>query len=275
MELRFLGSAAAEAWPALFCTCEACQKARELGGPNLRRRTSYRLGERTHIDWGPDTCAACISMGLNMASVTDLLVTHSHEDHFTPHDLYYRRPGYSVVPQEMILRVRGPEGVGDRLARAVEDPTLFRLEFQEVPLYSEMEINEDCRATAISAAHGVNIGGAVNYILRATGSGRRVLIGHDTGWWEEEVWAFLAGKKLDVVVMDCTYGFRAERRHHLGCPDVVEAKQALAACGALAEDCLFIANHFSHNGVWLHQEMVDYFAPHGIEVGYDGMVVNL
>ncbi|NSW55584.1 MAG: hypothetical protein HPY44_06190 [Armatimonadetes bacterium] len=275
MDLTFLGSAAAEAWPALFCTCESCEGARKLGGRNIRRRTSYRLGEHTHIDWGPDTCAACLALGLDMASVTDLIVTHNHSDHFTPHELYFRRPGYSLVPEDRVLSVYGPAGVGEVLGEKFDDPAVFRLGFSELAPFVETPVNPDCSVTALPATHGVNIGGAFTYILRTLDSGRTVLIGHDTGWYDQEVWDFLAGKSLDAVIMDTTYGFRAERRHHLGCPDVVEVKQVLQESGALAPDCRFIANHFSHNGLWLYDQLVEYFAPHGIEVGYDGMIVTL
>ena len=40
MNLLFLGSAASEAIPALWCECPNCRKAAALGGRNLRRRTS-------------------------------------------------------------------------------------------------------------------------------------------------------------------------------------------------------------------------------------------
>ena len=32
MKIKFLGTGAAEGWPALFCECAACKKAEELGG---------------------------------------------------------------------------------------------------------------------------------------------------------------------------------------------------------------------------------------------------
>ncbi|MBR4222457.1 MAG: hypothetical protein IKR81_14960 [Victivallales bacterium] len=57
MRLRILGSAAAEGWPAMFCSCPACQKARANGGKDLRRRTAYLLDEDTLIDYGPDIYA--------------------------------------------------------------------------------------------------------------------------------------------------------------------------------------------------------------------------
>lgn len=39
MEIQYLGTAAAEGWPALFCDCEICRKARKTGGKELRTRT--------------------------------------------------------------------------------------------------------------------------------------------------------------------------------------------------------------------------------------------
>ena len=39
MKLQFLGTAAAEGFPALFCQCENCKRARELGGRNIRSRS--------------------------------------------------------------------------------------------------------------------------------------------------------------------------------------------------------------------------------------------
>lgn len=32
MEIQYLGTAAAEGLPALFCDCETCRKARNIGG---------------------------------------------------------------------------------------------------------------------------------------------------------------------------------------------------------------------------------------------------
>ena len=46
------------------------------------------------------------------------------------------------------------------------------------------------------------------------------------------------------------------------------------ACGALKPDAQVFANHFSHNGHALHADLEAFFAPKGIGVGYDGMVVS-
>ena len=272
MRLTVLGSAAAEGWPALFCRCEACARARELGGRDLRHRTSYRVGEWLQVDWGPDTYAASLAFGMDTSLVTDLLVTHSHEDHFTPHELFYRRPGFSQVPENERLRIHGPIGVQQALPTDVEDLERYRLSFARLRPYDTRELPEGLSVTAIPAAHADPSAEALNYIL--TAQGRCLLIGNDTGWWDDPVWDFLAGMELHVVIMDCTYGPRRQRHGHLGVHEVVEAKQQLEAIGALADGCRFIANHFSHNGGWLYADLVRFFAPHHIEVAFDGMVVE-
>lgn len=39
MKLQYLGTAAAEGWPALFCECDHCKRAKEAGGRNIRTRS--------------------------------------------------------------------------------------------------------------------------------------------------------------------------------------------------------------------------------------------
>ena len=273
MVLTILGSAAAEGWPALFCHCDVCREARRLGGKDVRRRTSYRLGDHVQIDWGPDTYAASVALGLDTSALTELVVTHSHEDHLTPHELWYRRPGFSLVPEDAILTIHGSEQVEQALHTHTTDDAYFRLRVNVLEPYREQALPDGLTVTPLPAAHAEGLGGALNFIFRR--QGRSLLIGNDTGWWAQEVWDLLAGAGLDLVLMDCTYGARPDRGGHLGAPDVVEVKQELTASGALADNCRFVANHFSHNGGWLHAELEAFLNPHGIEVGYDGMTLTL
>ena len=55
MKLQYLGTAAAEGWPALFCDCESCRRARIVGGRNIRTRSQAMLDDRLLIDMPPDT----------------------------------------------------------------------------------------------------------------------------------------------------------------------------------------------------------------------------
>ena len=50
MKVQFLGTAAAEGIPAIWCECEVCRKAKELKGKELRRRCSYLIDTDTIVD---------------------------------------------------------------------------------------------------------------------------------------------------------------------------------------------------------------------------------
>ena len=52
MHLLFLGTAAAEGYPGIFCECDNCKEARALGGRNLRLRSSLLVNDDLLLDMG-------------------------------------------------------------------------------------------------------------------------------------------------------------------------------------------------------------------------------
>ena len=55
MKLQYFGTAAAEGWPSLFCGCDACRRAREAGGRNIRTRSQAMIDDKLLIDFPADT----------------------------------------------------------------------------------------------------------------------------------------------------------------------------------------------------------------------------
>lgn len=280
MFLKLLGSAAREGWPAVFCACEPCQEARRRGGKNLRRRTSYQLGDTIHIDFGPDSFCSMLAFGLDYSKLRHLFISHSHHDHWFSEDLRLRREGYGYNPAQMT--VYGSDRIGEGLAALGEDYAAMRLQFHEAVPYEWLQLDDEVSVAAIPASHADGES-ALNYVFNC--AGRVAVIGNDTGWWVPEAWDFLQTLKLHLVTMDCTAGPKGTGprdtdtswvgTHHLNCEWVVEVRDELARRGALAEDHTFIANHFSHNGGWMHEEFEDFFTPRKILVGFDGMDVEV
>jgi phosphoribosyl 1,2-cyclic phosphate phosphodiesterase len=272
MEILFCGTAAAEGWPALFCTCQPCQEARRLGGRDVRSRTAYMLGERVRVDFGPDSNLHMQKYGLAYERLEHLIVTHSHDDHWFPKDLAYRRSGFSVVADRP-LHVWGNQKVEEKfIAANGVDWEQYWLEFHRIRPWQAIDLAEGLSAIPVLAAHDRNEE-CVNYRLEQ--DGRFALLGHDTGWYDEPTWEFLSHQPLHLVALDCTYGSEDRESGHMGCAGVVRAVDELAKRGALAADAVVIATHFSHNGGWLHEELERYFTPHGIRVAFDGMKVEL
>ena len=84
MEIQYLGTAAAEGLPALFCDCETCRRARDIGGKEVRTRTQSLVDGKILLDFPPDTYAHALRHSLRLGQIQHLLVTHSHMDHFFP-----------------------------------------------------------------------------------------------------------------------------------------------------------------------------------------------
>ncbi|HEY3280754.1 MAG TPA: MBL fold metallo-hydrolase [Armatimonadota bacterium] len=269
MDLLVCGTAAAEGWPAVFCGCRGCLEARRLGGKNLRGRSGYVLGDHIKVDYGPDAGHQMIREGLAFEKLEHLLVTHSHGDHWTPHELFYRHKGFSIVPDRPPLRIHGNAKV-----RATAEKDLgmdwapYKMEFSQLKPWQPTELCDGVSVVPILAAHDP-AEECLNFLLLQ--GDRCLLIGHDTGWWADETWEFLKDYKITAVLMDCTNGEIENEKGHLSCSAVVRVRGRLEAMNCLTPDCRFTATHFSHNGHWLHHELEDYFRPYGIQVAYDGL----
>ena len=273
MTFTILGTAAAEGWPALWCPCEVCARARELGGKDIRRRAAYQFGDRIHVDFGPDAYWQMIEFGLQYQRLEHLLITHSHQDHLDPQEFSYRSTGFVVEPIDTIT-IHGNEAVRDRLLETVQDFEKIRARFELVVPFEPMDLGEGVTATALPADHAKGEEPVIHLFEREE---RALLQANDTGWFPDSTWRFLETWEgtLDVLVIECTYGPRDAGRNHLGAAQVIEVRDELRKIGALKPDARVIVTHFSHNGGWLHGQLEEHFGPQGIEVAYDGMQIEL
>ena len=294
MRIQFLGTAAAEGIPALFCQCAVCRRAREAGGKEIRTRSGAIIDGRLKLDFGPDSFWHMQRFGLNYLEIRSLLVTHSHSDHLSPAELEYRIPSYCYLPDgampETTLTVYGNDAVGE----AVERFTRHRsgcLAFRKMVPFEPVQI-EDYTVTALEAVHCWDRNGE-NYPVRFQGrticrseealiyliekDGQRILYAHDTCEFSEANMAWLAGRRLDLVSLDCTSGSRQPDYSrwigHLTSEGCVNMREKLIAVGAADENTLFIANHFSHNGYTDYEDM-GRITP-GFLISYDGLSVDL
>ncbi len=106
-------------------------------------------------------------------------------------------------------------------------------------------------------------------------SGRRLLVGTDSGIYPEETWEYFRGKHYDMAVMDATSGILPLRHVHMGRECLVETVGRLRDMNVFGKDTLVTANHFSHNGKMNHDDLERYYSPYGITVGFDGLAVDL
>lgn len=273
MRVHFLGTAAAEGFPNPFCICDACQRARDLGGKNIRSRTSVLFDDDLKVDFPPDFFYHAIHNNLDLTSIKDLLITHTHYDHFNAGDLFNRIEGFAHGIEHP-LNIYGNDLVMKELGETLPASQVNkRFTYRHVRPFKEEKI-ETAVITPLLADHDQMETCLLYYIEK---NGRKILYGNDTGWFPDETWEWLKDKEIDLAILDCTGAYNNDKRsrNHMCIETIIEVQKKFAADNILAEDGKIVATHFTHNSNFLHDEFVKAFDPYGIIVAYDGMVVEI
>lgn len=270
MKILFLGTAAAEGWPGIFCRCAVCRRAREAGGRNIRTRSSCIIDDTLMVDFPPDTYLHALKNNLSLDKIAHLIITHSHEDHFFPADLRMRRQPFAHLAADSVprLTVYGNSAVSQALAFAETEPDMPAvLAIREVRPFQPFTAGTAC-ITPLLAAHMEN---EQCFLYLINSNGKTLLYGHDTGYFPEQTWEFLAGTHLDAALFDCTYGPEDNDIGHMGFPAVRRVRDRLVSQGSGDAQTRWVITHFSHNGGLLHEELEALASPHGFLTAYDGL----
>ena len=277
MKFQYLGTAAAEGIPALFCTCDACVRSRAIGGRAVRTRSQAIIDDTLLIDFPADGYSHILQNGLDLTKVNHCLITHNHSDHLYAQDIRMLENGFSHVPEGYHLTFYGSDRVGAEV-KAKTAPVLDR---QGTCSFTEVKPFETFRAgkytvTALPAIHDPNAGPLFYDI---TDGEKRVLYAHDTHYFHEDVWAYLEREKprYDLVSLDCTNAcLPLTYVGHMGLAENKQVKERMLSIGCVDEKTVFVCNHFSHNGISVvYDDFVPVAAEAGFRVSYDGMVLNV
>lgn len=279
MRVSFLGTAAAEGVPAMFCNCPTCRQARTLGGRELRSRTQIVIDGVLGIDFPPDAYAHSLRFGTDLSAIGHLLVTHSHMDHFYAHDFILRGYKYASDMGAPSLHIYG----NDEVKKVYEECTRREMRPDVGRTVSVSEISPftpgmvgGYLVTAFPAVHSKEEK-ALLYLVEK--DGKAYLHLHDTGRVEESVFAYLKekGKHVDLVALDCTLVDTASSTsgRHMGLPENVEIMQRLRSDGVADGATKFVITHFSHNSAPLTARLKSLEEQYGVIAAYDGMTVEI
>ena len=271
MKIQYLGTAAAEGIPAIWCECEVCRRIRLEGGRDVRTRSQAILDDRLMVDLPPDAYAHMLHYGLAFSTIRNVIFTHSHQDHFYPEDLAMRSEGYAHGVG--VLDVFGNEEVVRRILSTGEMQIGKRVTPHEVHAFEPFE-TDGYTITPLKANHDPNENCLIYLIAR---DGKTLLYGNDTGEFPEETWDYLerAGTRLDLVSLDCTMGKTDLYRYHMGVPNVLRTRDRLRKLHLITDETVMVATHFSHNGYVFYEELKQLLEPEGIIPSYDGMILEI
>lgn len=275
MRLKYLGTAAYEGVPSLFCDCEVCRKSAAAGGKNLRSRSQALLNDDLLIDFPADTVWHSQKYGLDWNKITDCIVTHSHSDHLYPKDVAMLAKDYAHGTSKLHFHC-GESGLRQLEEVAAREHIGERLELSLVEPFKPFTVcGGKYKVLPLPADHAQDTSPVIYAI---EGEGKRLLYAHDTGMFSESVWDGLRSfGRLDFVSLDCTgcLGLTSEWVHgHMSYRTGRMAIDRMKQEGVADDNTVFVLNHFSHNGGQTHDELVEAVKDKGVIVAYDGLTIE-
>ena len=187
LQLRFLGTGAAD-WDPKKASAD----------PAFRRLTAALLDSDLMIDCGP-----CVYEFLStfscpdlLKNVRDLLITHSHGDHFTAESV-----------RRLCEEADAPVTVHGDPVLATLLPVSDKLKFVPVKLFEPFQAGR-YTVTALPANHGTEHfeEQPVHYVITEPAEDKTFFWGCDGGWLQNHTYHALLKQKFDAMIFDLTVG---------------------------------------------------------------------
>lgn len=283
MMITFLGTGASSSFPLPFCQCETCRKARELGGKNLRKRSSLLVNKDLIIDYGPDVVSASFMHGIDLSQIQYCLQTHSHSDHFDASHIITRLPEYAVE-NVSVLHLASSEltmhHLNEHLKQQSDDVDLFNPQFLE-KMKMEIHILKPNQSSsfgiyqvfAFSTDHDRQDGSMIYAIQQDQTT---LLYATDTTVFTEDTWQAFRIHKLhfDVVILDQTYGLGIPGSGHLNANQVIAHIKGLGREKLIDPSTQLWATHLSHEGNSILKVADKISRQYGYHIAYDGLIIK-
>lgn len=272
MKIKFLGTAAAEGMPGIFCDCEICRQARQLKGKNIRTRSQAVIDDILLVDFPPDTYFHTLRDGLELHKIHSCIITHAHPDHFYPEDFIMRDGGFATLSDDTPLTVYCPKAAAEKFDKCTHFGLNDRVIQKTITAFESFDA-EGYHITPLAADHRA-FKDAVIYLIEK--EGKMVLYAHDTGYFPEATWKWLGENKphIDFATFDCCYGLKYCHSNHMGFETVCEVRERLSKLGLIDQNSLCCINHFSHNVGPLHDVLEEHAKGFNFLTAYDGMEVT-
>ena len=263
VELLFLGTGAAD-WSRKYPPAE-----QQLEKGEVRGMSSMLVNGHILIDCGPTVLDAMNRYKVNPAGITDILLTHSHEDHFH---------------QEALLAIAD--------AREAElGPLRFWAHPEVLKHVAKSDRIEKCPVVIGKTfeMHGFGITGLEsNHIVESSkekcliylleGATQNLLYATDGGWLLTSTWLHLQSKKLDAIIWDTTIGEKKGDYRIFGHNDLTMIRhmnQTLKSREILKPDAKIVLTHMARTLHPSHKQLEKKLLPEGFITAYDGMYLVL
>ena len=248
------------------CACDFSPKLKteykDVFDPDARRSASMLLDGSILVDCGPHTLDALRIGGIDPSSVTDLLLTHLHDDHFVPENV-----ALLAASREIPLRLWVRE---DAELSPIPHTVIRRMK-----PYTRYEAEGGFAVTGLLANHD---GDAHPQHFLLERAGKKIFYGCDGAWLLAPTYYHLRNAHLDLAVFDCTMGdYTGDYRigEHNGIPMLRLLLPSLRGFGTLDEHTKVYFSHLAPSLHKPHAETEAIAREMGAHVAHDGLRITV
>ena len=248
MKIRFLGTGAAD-W-----------SGKTYGeGEFFRRRSSALIDDGLLIDPGPDI----FDTGVSLACVTDVIVTHTHSDHFSPQVL-------ARLCENRAISLWGDDACLRALEKAGGVPP--RLMFHPTEIGKTYEIG-GYTVTPLRANHRTPDEREVPRVYLVERDGRTLFYGCDSAWLPCDTWKCLKEVPVNLMVLELTCGATAVDDwrifEHNDRNMLASMIRMFRKYGCFAPDVRYVTSHMARTLHADHETLASDLARIGVTPAYD------
>ncbi len=262
MKLTFLGTGAAD-WDI---------NAYQAGIPH-RRFSSALIGDDLLIDPGPHIFHFAEEAGTPdlYAGVKNIIVTHSHADHFQPACV-----ARLCLDRDCILW--GDAACYRKLVRALGQDTADRIKFVETALNRDYTIG-DYTVTPLRSNHATDDPAEDTRLYLVEQNGRILYYGCDSAWIPTTAWNVIKNKAVNAMVLECTCGEIARNDWRIFEHNTLEMLELMLTTfrkyNYFAEDIKYYASHLARTLHEDHEKTAEALIKMGVTMAYDGLSIEI
>ncbi len=256
MKFQFLGTCAADFSPRLKDECA------DRFDMNARRSSCALLDGHILIDCGIHALDCLRIAGVSCDSVTDIVITHLHADHF-------------IAKNVESIAAAKTEPLRLWVSEEAKLSEMTNVEIVRMPKLERLELEEGVFVTGLFANHAQN--SAPQFLLFELG-GKKILYATDGGWVINASYNFLKRSNLDLLVLDCTCGdYPGEYRigEHNSIPMIRLMLPSFKTVGIISDKTEVYCTHIAPSLHKPHDEICAVVEEFGAKVAYDGLEIEI
>ena len=252
MKITFLGTGAADFSPLLETEFQ-----NKLDN-DARRSSSVLLDDSILIDCGPHTLNSIELLGVDCAKITDLLITHFHNDHFNRENIL-RLAQKCPQPLRMWYHADGKPGPMEN----VQLHPIRPLESFQTDLFQAKAL--PANHTSCPLHYHIEIGS------------RKLFYGCDGAWLLNETFYAMMNQVYTCMILDGTVGdFNGDYRlaEHNSIPMIRLMTESFRTQNVIAPDGILCISHLARTLHKSHEETTGKLHKEGYTVAFDGMCLE-